>query len=102
MTTESCSRPLWASAMATRWTLVDHGARYNVSIAAASQFQSLDFIYVPSRDVAAEVVHLVSVVGAEHVFSIEAFGARVAMVRLAAGPPALLLADHLDGERPVL
>jgi hypothetical protein len=29
-------------------------------------------------------------------------GARVAMVELASGPPHVLLADHLDGERPVL
>src|SRR5258708_19720018 len=29
-------------------------------------------------------------------------GARVAMVVLASGPPHLLLADHLDGDRPIL
>src|SRR5437763_1595517 len=32
----------------------------------------------------------------------EAFGARVAMVRLAEGAPDVLLADHLEGERPIL
>jgi len=40
--------------------------------------------------------------GAELVFAIEAFGTRVAMVRLSPTPPALLLAGHLAGDRPVL
>jgi hypothetical protein len=42
------------------------------------------------------------VLGGEVVFAIEAMGTRVAMVRLAAGGPDLLLAGHLEGERPVL
>src|SRR4051812_22152008 len=57
---------------------------------------------MPAPDVAAEGEHFTSVFGAQLVFAIEAFGARVAMVRLAGGPPDVLLADHLDGERPVL
>ena len=65
-------------------------------------FDQLDFIYMPSRDVAAEAEHLVEVLGARRVFAIEAFGTRVAMVRLADGPPDLLLAGHLEGERPIL
>jgi hypothetical protein len=36
------------------------------------------------------------------VFAIEAFGARVAQVRLSAAEPRLLLADHLEGDAPVL
>ena len=63
---------------------------------------SLDFVYLPSRDVAADVTHFTSGLGAELVFAIEAFGTRVAMVRLQADPPALLLAGHLDGDQPVL
>ena len=35
-------------------------------------------------------------------FAIEAMGTRVAMLRLASTPPDLLLAGHLEGERPVL
>jgi hypothetical protein len=35
------------------------------------------------------------------VFAIEAFGTRVAMVQPAGGP-AVLLAGHLEGERPIL
>jgi hypothetical protein len=57
---------------------------------------------MPSRDPAQEARHFTEVLGGELVFAIEAFGARVAMVRLGDGPPDLLLADHLEGERPVL
>jgi hypothetical protein len=65
-------------------------------------FEQLDFVYMPSRDVAADVERFESLLGATVAFAIEAFGARVAMVRLASGPPELLLADHLEGDRPVL
>src|SRR5438270_3776791 len=65
-------------------------------------FDRLDFVYLPSRDVAADVEHFTRGLGAEVVFAIEAFGTRVAMVRLAPDPPPLLLAGHLEGERPVL
>jgi hypothetical protein len=65
-------------------------------------FGRLDFLYMPSTDVAADVAHFSGVLGAEVVFAIEAFGARVAMVRLAPDSPDLLFADHLEGERPVL
>jgi hypothetical protein len=62
----------------------------------------LDFLYMPSTDVAADVAHFTDALGARLVFAIEAFGARVAMVRLADEPPDILLADHLEGERPIL
>jgi hypothetical protein len=65
-------------------------------------FDRLDFVYLPSRDVAADVRHFAERLGAELVFAIEAFGTRVAMVRLEPDPPALLLAGHLEGDRPVL
>jgi hypothetical protein len=65
-------------------------------------FEGLDFIYLPSRDVAADVGQYVDGLGAELVFAIEAFGTRVAMVRLTGDPPALLLAGHLEGDQPVL
>src|SRR4051794_20099053 len=57
---------------------------------------------MPSADPAAEVAHFTEVLGGRLVFAIEAFGARVAMIRLGDAPPDLLLADHLDGERPIL
>jgi hypothetical protein len=44
----------------------------------------------------------IDVLGARLGFAIEGMGARVAMVVLANGPPHLLLADHLDGDRPIL
>jgi len=65
-------------------------------------FERLDFLYMPSPDVAAEVEYFTDVLGARLVFAIEAFGTRVAMVRLTENPPALLLAGHLEGERPIL
>jgi hypothetical protein len=68
----------------------------------APPFEQLDFLYVPSRDVAAETRALVELAGARLVFAIEAMGTRVAMVRLSAAPPAVMLAGHLSGERPVL
>ena len=65
-------------------------------------FESLDYLYTPSRDVAADAAYLTDVVGGRLVFAIEGMGARVAMVELTAGPPAIVLNDHLDGDRPVL
>jgi hypothetical protein len=64
-------------------------------------FERLDFLYLPSNNPEAEVKHFEDVLGGEVVFAIEAFGTRVAMVRLGEGPD-LLLAGHLEGERPVL
>jgi hypothetical protein len=65
-------------------------------------FESLDFVYLPSRDVAAEVERYTQVFGASPGFAIEAFGTRVAMISLADTSPAILLAEHLEGEQPVL
>jgi hypothetical protein len=65
-------------------------------------FDCLDFVYLPSRDVAADVTHFTRRLGGELVFAIAAFGTRVAMVRLDPHPPPLLLAEHLQGDHPVL
>jgi hypothetical protein len=65
-------------------------------------FGSLDFVYLPSRAVSDDVAHFTEGLGGELVFAIEAFGTRVAMVRLADDPPAVLLAGHLEGDQPVL
>jgi hypothetical protein len=67
-----------------------------------SSFEQLDYLYVPSTDVAADVMYFVDVLGARLGFAIEGMGARVAMVELTSGPPHVLLADHLEGERPIL
>ncbi len=60
--------------------------------------EQLDFVYLPSRDVAAELTYFTDGLGATLVFAIEASR----LVRLAPDPPALLLAGHLDGDSPVL
>jgi hypothetical protein len=65
-------------------------------------FQQLDFLYTPSRDVASDLVFVTEVLGGRVVFAVEAMGTRVAAVRLTAGPPLVLLADHVEGERPIL
>ena len=64
--------------------------------------ESLDFLYTPSRDVAADVADFTTVLGGRLVFAIEDGGIRVAMVELGSGPPPVLLTDHVEGERPIL
>lgn len=65
-------------------------------------FLSLDFVYMPSRDVAADVAYFTDVLGGRLVFAVEGMGTRVAMVELTEAPPRLLLAGHLEGDQPVL
>jgi catechol 2,3-dioxygenase-like lactoylglutathione lyase family enzyme len=65
-------------------------------------FERLDYIYMPSRDVAADVAFFTDVLGGRLVFAIEAMGTRVAMVELTAEPPRILLAGHLEGDNPIL
>jgi hypothetical protein len=65
-------------------------------------FQSLDFVYMPSTDVASDVDYFTAVLGGRLVFAVEGMGTRVAMVELTEGPPRLLLAGHLEGDQPVL
>ena len=68
----------------------------------AAPFRSLDYVYTPSDDVARDVAYYTGTLGAELVFAIDAMGTRVAMLRLAASPPAILLTDHLEGSAPIL
>jgi hypothetical protein len=65
-------------------------------------FEQLDYIYQPSRDVAADVRYFTETLGATLVFAIEAMGTRVAMVELTDGPPQIVLAGHLEGDQPIL
>ena len=65
-------------------------------------FESLDFIYMPSRDVAADLRYFTDILGAERVFAIDSVGTRVAMVKLTDSAPRLLLADHVEGDVPIL
>jgi hypothetical protein len=68
---------------------------------AAPLVEALDFLYTPSRDVAADTAELTRVLGGRVIFAIEDGGVRVALIDLA-GPPRLLLTDHLEGDRPIL
>ena len=65
-------------------------------------FEQLDFIYMPSGDVSGDVRYFTEVLGARLIFAVEGMGTRVAMVELTDQPPPILLAGHLEGERPVL
>jgi hypothetical protein len=69
---------------------------------ARGPFQQLDFLYTPSRDVEADLEFFSGVVGGRVVFAIEDMGTRVAMIELTEGPPHILLADHVEGERPIM
>jgi hypothetical protein len=65
-------------------------------------FASLDFVYLPSADVARDLGFYRDVLGGQILFAIERFGTRVAEVRLAPDAPRFLLAQHLaEGEAPV-
>lgn len=65
-------------------------------------FDALDYVYMPSRDVVADLAYFTDVLGGRLIFAIDGMGARVAMIELTDSPPRILLADHLDGDRPVL
>jgi hypothetical protein len=65
-------------------------------------FEQLDFLYVPSRDVAGDLAFFSEVLGGRVVFAIDSMGTRVAAVRLTEGPPLVLFTDHLEGDRPIL
>jgi hypothetical protein len=73
-----------------------------VAVTGDPPFRSLDFLYMPSRDVAADLGYLTDVLGGRVVFAIEGMGTRVAAVELTTGPPLLLMADHVEGEAPIL
>lgn len=64
-------------------------------------FGPLDFLYTPSNDVAADAKYFTEVLGGKLGFAVQGMGARVAMIQLTAGPPHILLTDHLDSERPI-
>lgn len=65
-------------------------------------FESLDFVYHPSRDVTRDVAYFTEVLGGRLRFAVEGMGARVAAIELAPPPPLLLLADHVKGSTPIL
>ena len=68
----------------------------------ALPFEQLDYVYMPTRDPSADSEYFTSVLGGRLIFAVEGMGARVAMIELTERPPRILLADHLEGDRPVL
>lgn len=70
-------------------------------MADAFPFEQLDYLYIPSANVANDAAYFTEVLGGRLAFTIEDGGTRVAMVRMTDGSPALLFADHLEGERPI-
>jgi predicted enzyme related to lactoylglutathione lyase len=64
-------------------------------------FLQLDYLYTPSRDVAADARIFTDVLGGRLAFAVDGMGARVAMIELTDGPPHILLTDHLEGDRTI-
>jgi hypothetical protein len=67
----------------------------------AAPFEQLDYLYIPSTNVAADAKYFSEVLGGSLVFAIADGGTRVAMVKMTEDPPALLFTDHLEGERTI-
>jgi hypothetical protein len=65
-------------------------------------FERLDYLYMPSRDVAADLAWFRDTLGARVIFAIDAMGTRVAMIELSGEPPRIILAAHVEGEVPIL
>ncbi len=65
-------------------------------------FDQLDYVYMPSRDISGDMAYFTDVLGGTLLFAIDGMGARVAMIGLTDDGPRILLADHLDGDRPIL
>src|SRR3954451_2589299 len=64
--------------------------------------EALDVLYVPSRNVEADVTFYRDILGGRVVFAIEAISTRVAEIDLAPQGPRVVLADHLPGDTPIL
>ena len=65
------------------------------------KLEQLDFLYLPSTDVAADMATFVDRFTARVAFAVEGMGTRVAMLDLAERGPRILLAGHLHGSWPV-
>jgi len=78
------------------------GPKRRVESVIPVPFESLDFVYHPSRDVKRDVAYFTDVLGGRLRFAVEGMGARVAAIELATPAPLLLLADHVKGGTPIL
>jgi catechol 2,3-dioxygenase-like lactoylglutathione lyase family enzyme len=61
---------------------------------AGAMLGRLEYLYVGSRDVAADLAYYRDVLGGEVVWDFEEFGTRVSCVRLSDRPPLVVLAGH--------
>jgi catechol 2,3-dioxygenase-like lactoylglutathione lyase family enzyme len=60
-------------------------------------FESLDFLYVPAKDIESSVKYYTNVLGGKLVWKIHAYGVWVACIKIAKeDKPHLLLADHIN------
>ena len=64
-------------------------------------FEQLDYLYIPSTDVAADARYFTEVLGGTLGFAIADGDTRVALVQMTEEPPALLFTDHLEGDRTI-
>ena len=64
--------------------------------------QSLDFVYVPAKDVDAICNSYVEQFDAEVVWKVRGMGTVVACLRISDGGPMILLSGHLEGTEPIL
>jgi catechol 2,3-dioxygenase-like lactoylglutathione lyase family enzyme len=64
--------------------------------------EALDVLYMPSRDIEADLAFYRDVLGARVIYAIEAMGTRVAEVAVSPQGPRLVFADHLSGDAPIL
>jgi hypothetical protein len=68
---------------------------------ASPPFEQLDYLYIPSTDVARDAAYFSEVLGGSVMFTIADGGTKVAMVKMTEDPPALLFTDHLEGDRTI-
>ena len=71
-------------------------------IVFTAMFLSLDYLYVPANDIEASVRYYTEQLGGELVWKIHAFETWVAAIRLSSTGPMVLLAEHLEGDTPIL
>lgn len=65
-------------------------------------FDQLDYLYIPSVDVATDVRYFTEVLGGRAVWAIDDGGMRAALVEMTSAPPRLIFTDHLEGERAIM
>ncbi|HEY3185052.1 MAG TPA: hypothetical protein VGJ77_19580 [Gaiellaceae bacterium] len=65
-------------------------------------FESLDFVYVPTKDVDAAASDYVERLGATLLWKVRGMGTVVACLSVSGEGPQVLLSGHLEGEQPIL